>query len=204
MTKIIKSKNKVARSTGVNLWGKEDVSSNRLNVRPGQKASKMPRRVSDYGAQLNEKQKLRFHYNISEKQFKNIFKLAAKKKGDTGENFIALLESRLDSVIYRSNIAPTIFAAKQLISHKHIKVNGEIVNISSYRLKIGDVVSIRDKSKKINLIIESLDKIERDVPEYLRLDKEEQSVEIVAEAAFADVPYAFEVNVNLIIEYYSR
>jgi small subunit ribosomal protein S4 len=204
MTKIIKSKNKVARSTGVNLWGKEDVSSNRLNVRPGQKASKMPRRVSDYGTQLNEKQKLRFHYNISEKQFKNIFKLAAKKKGDTGENFIALLESRLDSVIYRSNIAPTIFAAKQLISHKHIKVNGEIVNISSYRLKIGDVVSIRDKSKKMNLIIESLDKIERDVPEYLRLDKEEQSVEIVAEAAFADVPYAFEVNVNLIIEYYSR
>lgn len=204
MTKIIKSKNKVARSTGVNLWGKEDVSSDRLNVRPGQKASKMPRRVSDYGAQLNEKQKLRFHYNISEKQFKNIFKLAAKKKGDTGENFIALLESRLDSVIYRSNIAPTIFAAKQLISHKHIKVNGEIVNISSYRLKVGDVVSIRDKSKKMNLIIESLDKLERDVPEYLRLDKEEQSVEIAAEAAFTDVPYAFEVNVNLIIEYYSR
>jgi small subunit ribosomal protein S4 len=204
MTKIIKSKNKVARSTGVNLWGKEDVSSARLNVRPGQKASKMPRRVSDYGAQLNEKQKLRFHYNISEKQFKNIFKLAAKKKGDTGENFIALLESRLDSVIYRSNIAPTIFAAKQLVSHKHIKVNGEIVNISSYRLNVGDIVSVRDKSKKMNLIIESLDKLERDVPEYLRLDKEGQSVEIAAEASFADVPYAFEVNVNLVIEYYSR
>lgn len=204
MTKIIKSKNKVARSTGVNLWGKEDVSSARLNVRPGQKASKMPRRVSDYGAQLNEKQKLRFHYNISEKQFKNIFKLAAKKKGDTGENFIALLESRLDSVIYRSNIAPTIFAAKQLVSHKHIKVNGEIVNISSYRLNVGDIVSVRDKSKKMNLIIESLDKLERDVPEYLRLDKEGQSVEIAAEASFADVPYAFEVNVNFVIEYYSR
>jgi small subunit ribosomal protein S4 len=204
MTKIIKSKNKVARSTGVNLWGKEDVSSARLNVRPGQKASKMPRRVSDYGAQLNEKQKLRFHYNISEKQFKNIFKLASKKKGDTGENFIALLESRLDSVIYRSNIAPTIFAAKQLVSHKHIKVNGEIVNISSYRLNVGDIVSVRDKSKKMNLIIESLDKLERDVPEYLRLDKEGQSVEIAAEASFADVPYAFEVNVNLVIEYYSR
>jgi small subunit ribosomal protein S4 len=204
MTKIIKSKNKIARSTGVNLWGKEDVSSARLNVRPGQKQTKAPRRVSDYGAQLNEKQKLKFHYNISEKQFKNIFKLAAKKKGDTGENFIVLLESRLDSVVYRSNIAPTIFAAKQLISHKHIKVNGKIVNISSYRLNIGDVVSIRDRSKKINLIVESLDKLERDVPEYLRLDKEDQSVEIVANPAFSDVPYAFEVNINLIIEYYSR
>ncbi|MDA7705170.1 30S ribosomal protein S4 [Rickettsiales bacterium] len=204
MTKIIKSKNKIARSTGVNLWGKEDVSSARLNVRPGQKQSRGPRRLSDYGAQLNEKQKLRFHYNISEKQFKNIFKLAAKQKGDTGESFIALLESRLDSVVYRSNIAPTIFSAKQLISHKHIKVNGKIVNISSYKLKIGDVVSIRDKSKKINLIVESLDKLERDVPEYLRLDQEDQSVEVVAKAAFSDVPYAFEVNVNLIIEFYSR
>lgn len=204
MTKIIKSKNKVARSTGVNLWGKEDTSTDRLNVRPGQKQVKGPRRISDYGAQLNEKQKLRFHYNISEKQFKNIFKLAAKKKGDTGENFISLLESRLDSVVYRSNIAPTIFAAKQLISHKHIMVNGKIVNISSYKLQIGDVVSVRDRSKKINLIVESLDKLERDVPEYLRLDKEDYSVEVVDKAAFADVPYAFEVNINLIIEYYSR
>jgi small subunit ribosomal protein S4 len=204
MTKIIKSKNKIVRSTGVNLWGSADTSSNRLNVRPGQQQSKAPRRLSDYGAQLNEKQKLRFHYNISEKQFKNIFKLAAKKKGDTGENFISLLESRLDAVVYRSNIAPTIFSAKQLISHKHIKVNGKVVNISSYRLKIGDVVSIRDKSKKMNLIIESLDKLERDVPEYLRLDNEGQSVEVVAEASFSDVPYAFEVNINLIIEYYSR
>jgi small subunit ribosomal protein S4 len=204
MTKIIKSKNKVARSTGVNLWGKEDTSTDRLNVRPGQKQVKGPRRISDYGAQLNEKQKLRFHYNISEKQFKNIFKLAAKKKGDTGENFISLLESRLDSVVYRSNIAPTIFAAKQLISHKHIMVNGKIVNISSYKLQIGDVVSVRDRSKKINLIVESLDKLERDVPEYLRLDKEDSSVEVVAKATFADVPYAFEVNINLIIEYYSR
>jgi len=115
-----------------------------------------------------------------------------------------LLESRLDAVVYRSNIAPTIFSAKQLISHKHIKVNGKVVNISSYRLKIGDVVSIRDKSKKMNLIIESLDKLERDVPEYLRLDNEGQSVEVVAEASFSDVPYAFEVNINLIIEYYSR
>ncbi|MFT5795581.1 MAG: small subunit ribosomal protein S4 [Ulvibacter sp.] len=204
MTKIIKSKNKIARSTGVNLWGREDTSSSRLNVRPGQKQTRGPRRLSNYGTQLNEKQKLRFHYNMSEKQFKNFFKLAAKKKGDTGESFIALLESRLDSVVYRSNIAPTIFSAKQLISHKHIKVNDKIVNISSYKLKVGDVVSIRDKSKKINLIIESLDKLERDVPEYLRLDKEESSVEVVAEAAFTDVPYAFEVNINLIIEYYSR
>ena len=204
MTKIIKSKNKIARSTGVNLWGREDTSSSRLNVRPGQKQTSGPRRLSNYCTQLNEKQKLRFHYNMSENQFKNFFKLAAKKKGDTGESFIALLESRLDSVVYRSNIAPTIFSAKQLISHKHIKVNDKIVNISSYKLKVGDVVSIRDKSKKINLIIESLDKLERDVPEYLRLDKDESSVEIVAEAAFADVPYAFEVNINLIIEYYSR
>ena len=153
MTKIIKSKNKIARSTGVNLWGREDTSSSRLNVRPGQKQTRGPRRLSNYGTQLNEKQKLRFHYNMSEKQFKNFFKLAAKKKGDTGESFIALLESRLDSVVYRSNIAPTIFSAKQLISHKHIKVNDKIVNISSYKLKVGDVVSIRDKSKKINLII---------------------------------------------------
>tara|TARA_Y100000389_G_scaffold69310_1_gene65949 strand:+ start:7529 stop:8143 length:615 start_codon:yes stop_codon:yes gene_type:complete len=204
MTKIIKSKNKVARSTGVNLWGKEDTSSDRLNVRPGQKQSKAPRRLSNYGSQLNEKQKLRFHYNMSEKQFKNFFKLSAKKKGDTGENFISLLESRLDSVVYRSNIAPTIFASKQLISHKHIKVNGKIVNISSYKLKIGDVVSIRDRSKEMNLIVESLEKLERDVPEYLRLDKESKSVEVVSNASFSDVPYAFEVNINLIIEYYSR
>lgn len=205
MSKRINAKKKISRKIGAALWGQAKDPQNKRNYRPGQHGKTSRGRVSDYGNQLRAKQKMKFYYgNISEKQFYNTFVKANALKGDVIENFIFLLESRLDAVIYRANFIPTVFAARQFVSHKHVTVNGKVVNIASYRLKIGDVVQIREKSRNIPVSLESLQKLERDVPSYLQLDKENYSVKFLSKPEFSQVPYPVEMNPNLIIEFYSR
>ena len=173
MSKRIAAKKKASRKLGVSLWGQAKDPFIKRNYKPGQHGAGFRSRLSDYGTQLMAKQKLKMYYgNISEKQFKNTFKEATKMKGDVSENFISLLERRLDVVVYRANFVPTVFSARQFVNHKHVLVNGKSVNIPSYRLKIGDTVEVREKSRTMNMVIESLDKMERDTPTYAQLDKE--------------------------------
>jgi small subunit ribosomal protein S4 len=151
MTRIINAKKKISRKLRVNLWGKSNDPYLKKNYKPGQHGPTARNgRTSDYGRQLKAKQQLRKYHNITEKQFKSIFKEASRQKGDASENFITLLELRLDTVIYRANFVPTIFAARQSVSHKHVLINGKKVNIASYRLKVGDVIELNDKAKTIS------------------------------------------------------
>ena len=203
--KRVNAKKKISRKLGGSLWGQDKDPYTKRNYRPGHHGASLRTRMTDYGNQLRAKQRLKFYYgNISERQFHNIFKEATKLKGDASENFIALLESRLDAVIYRSNFVSTVFAARQFVNHKHVTVNGKVVNIPSYRLKIGDVVQVREKSRKLNIVIESLDKMERDIPSYLKLDKDAHTIQITEKARFSEVPYALEMEPHLIVEFYSR
>ncbi len=205
MSKRIQAKKKLSRKLGGSLWGKANDSYAKRNYRPGQHGAASKGRSSDYGVQLRAKQRMKFYYgNISEKQFYNTFKLASRMKGDVSENFVATLESRLDAVIYRANFVPTVFSARQFINHKHILVNGKCVNIPSYRLKVGDIVQVREKSRKLTIVLDSLQNMERDVPSYLSLDKDNFSVKVTEKATFAEVPYAIEMEPHLITEFYSR
>ena len=157
MTKRINAKKKISRKLGVSLWGHAKDPFLKKNFKPGQHGAGLRSRNSDYSNQLKAKQKMKFYYgNISEKQFSNTFALAKKTRGDVSENFIGLLESRIDIIIYRANFVPTVFAARQFISHKHVVVNGKVVNIASYQLKPGDTVGIREKSKSLEVIVDSL------------------------------------------------
>ena len=135
MTKRLNAKKKISRKLGASLWGQAKDPFIKRNFKPGQHGAASKGRSTDYGVQLKAKQRLKFYYgNISEKQFRNMFELASKTRGDTSENFIGMLESRLDAVVYRANFVPSVFAARQFVSHKHVTVNGKTVNISSYRL----------------------------------------------------------------------
>ena len=204
MTKRLSAKKKISRKLGGNLWGNANDSFIKRNYRPGQHGASSKGRSSDYGNQLRAKQRLKFYYNVSERQFFNTFQLAQKIKGDSSENFIALLETRLDAVVYRANFVPTIFAARQFVSHKHVLVNGEVVNIASYRLKVGDVVSVKAKSQQLALVIESTQNQRTDVPSYLLLDKQNFSIKLQEKPVFALVPYAIKMEPHLITEFYSR
>ena len=205
MTKRINAKKKISRKLGVNLWGQAKDPYIKRNYKPGQHGAASKGRSTDYGLQLKAKQRLKFYYgNISEKQFRNTFEAASKTRGDSSENFIAMLESRLDAVVYRANFVPSVFAARQFINHKHVMVNGKTVNISSYRLKIGDVVQVRQKSRELLILLESLQKKERDIPVYLSLDAEARSIKMISKPAFADVPYASQMEPHLVTEFYSR
>jgi small subunit ribosomal protein S4 len=205
MTKRLQTKKKISRKLGVSLWGQAKDPYLKRNYKPGQHGATSRTRPTDYGMQLKAKQKLKFYYgNISEKQFRNAFKVAAKSKGDVSENFIGLLERRLDAVVYRANFVPTVFAARQFVNHKHVKVNGKIINIPSYKVSAGDVIEIRDKSKTLNIVLESLQKMERDVPAYLDLNAGNKTVKYLSVPAFASVPYATEMEPHLIVEFYSR
>ena len=205
MTKRLKSKHKVDRRLKVNLWGRPKSPFNSRAYPPGQHGQARKGKPTDYGIQLQAKQKLKAYYgNINERQFRNIYRKALSKRGDTTENLIALLESRLDTVIYRGKFAPTVFAARQLINHGHIKVNKKKVNISSYLVKETDVIEVREKSKKLNVMDGSLQSKERDVPEYISLDDKTKSVKLVRVPKFAEVPYPVIMEPSLVIEYYSR
>ncbi len=205
MTKIISSKYKVSRRLGVSIWGDSKDAFNKKNYRPGQHGQNTMIKTSDYGVHLKAKQKLRSHYGrVNEKQFRNLFALAQKMKGNTGENFVGLLERRLDAVVYRLNIAPTIFAARQLVSHGLIRVNGKKVNIPSIKLKEGDLVELKEHAKQIPIVLESIAKKERLVPDYLSFDANSLTGKFVRVPSISDVPYPFEPEVHLVVELYSR
>ena len=205
MTKRLNSKHKIDRRLKVNLWGRPKSPFNTRAYGPGQHGQTKTSKPSDYGIQLQAKQKLKAYYgNINERQFRNIYRKALAKKGDTTENLIALLESRLDTVIYRAKFAPTVFSARQMINHGHIKVNNRRVNISSYVVRSTDTIEVREKSKKLTVIDGSLQSKERDVPEYIQLDDKNKTVKLVRIPKFAEVPFPVIMEPSLVIEYYSR
>ena len=205
MTKRISSKHKIDRRLKINLWGRPKSPFNTRAYGPGQHGQSRQGKPSDYGIQLQAKQKLKGYYgNINERQFRNIYKKAAMQKGDTGENLIGLLERRLDAVVYRARFSTTIFSARQLINHGHVKVNGKKVNIASYMVSEEDTIEIRDKSKQLAFIDIALANKERETPEYIHLDEKNKKVTFVRTPKFDEVPYPVVMEPNLVIEYYSR
>jgi small subunit ribosomal protein S4 len=205
MTKRINSKHKIDRRLKINLWGRPKSPFNTRAYGPGQHGQSRQGKPSDYGIQLQAKQKLKGYYgNINERQFRNIYKKATMQKGDTGENLIGLLERRLDAVVYRARFSTTIFSARQLINHGHVKVNGKKVNIGSYMVSEEDTIEIRDKSKQLAFIDIALANKERETPEYIHLDEKNKKVTFVRTPKFEEVPYPVIMEPNLVIEYYSR
>ena len=205
MTKRIASKYKISRRMGVSLWGRAKDPVNTRTFKPGQHGPNSRKKMSDFGLQLQEKQKLKGYYgSISERQFRKIYQEASRRKGDTSENLIGLLESRLDAFVYRTGVVPTVFAARQFVSHGHVKVNGRRVNIGSYRLKAGDVVEVREKSKQLTIVLDALQAAERGVPEYIEFDNKALSAKFVRVPTFSEVPYPTVMQPNLVVEYYSR
>ncbi len=204
MSKRIEAKNKICRRLGVNLWGRAKNPVIKKDYPPGEHGAKR-RKVSDYGAQLAAKQKLKGYYgNITEKQFRRVYQEASRRRGDTAENMIGALEQRLDMVIFRLNFVPTIFAARQFVNHGHILVNGRRVTIASYVVREGDVIEVREKSKNLDLVQGSVQQPERDVPDYMTMDAKALKATFVRVPKLADVPYPVQMEPNLVIEYYSR
>ena len=205
MTKRLNSKHKVDRRLKVNLWGRPRSPFYTRGYPPGQHGQSKSAKPSDFGVQLQAKQKLKCYYgNMNERQFRNVYKKAIMKKGDSAENLIGLLERRLDAIVYRAKLATTIFSARQLINHGHLKVNGKKVNISSYQVREEDTIEVRDKSKQLALIDVALANKEREVPEYLQVDEKNKKVKFVRVPKFEEVPYPVVMEPNLVIEYYSR
>ena len=205
MTKRTAAKYKIDRRMGENIWGRAKSPVNRREYGPGQHGQRRKNKLSDFGTQLRAKQKLKGYYgDLTEKQFRRIYAEAERVKGDTGENLIGLLERRLDAVIYRAKFVPTIFAARQFVNHGHIEVNGKRVNIASYRVKEGDVVSIRERSRQLAIVLESVGLAERDVPDYLEVDNNKMTATFVRTPVLGDVPYAVQMEPNLVVEYYAK
>ena len=205
MTKRTSAKYKIDRRMGENIWGRPKSPVNRREYGPGQHGQRRKGKLSDFGLQLRAKQKLKGHYgDLTEKQFRRIFGEAERVKGDTGENLIGLLERRLDTVVYRAKFVATMFAARQFVNHGHVTVNGKRVNIPSYRVKEGDVVEARDRSKQIAVLIEATQLAERDVPDYIDADHSKMKATFVRTPALGDVPFAVQMEPNLVIEYYAQ
>ena len=205
MTKRLTSKHKIDRRIGDNLWGRAKSPQNKREYGPGQHGQRRKGKLSDYGTQLRAKQTLKGYYgNITERQFRKIYAEAERKRGDTGENIIGLLERRLDAVVYRSKLVPTVFAARQFVNHGHVAVNGQRVTISSYLVKDGDTISVRGKARDMVLVLEAIESKERDVPEYLEFDRGKMEVKFLRTPKLMDVPYPVLMNPNLVVEFYSR
>lgn len=205
MTKITAAKHKIDRRLGVNLWGRPKSPVNSRNYGPGQHGQERKGKISDYGIQLRAKQKLKGYYgSISERQFRAIFQEANRLRGDTSENMIALLESRLDAIIYRMKFAPTVFAARQLVSHGHVKVNGKRVNIGSYQVREGDEITLAGKLADNANVMAATASSERDVPDYVEVDHKKLHGKFIRKPKLADVPYPVQMEPNLVIEFYSR
>ena len=205
MTKRAASKHKIDRRLGLNLWGRPKSPFNRRPYGPGQHGQARKRKLSDFGIQLKAKQQLKKYYgDITEKQFKKVFVEAERLRGDTSELLIELLERRLDAVVFRLKFAPTVFAARQLVNHGHILVNGKILDKKSYQVKDGDEVSLKGESQNIPMIIQTLSSNERDVPEYLQLELAKCSGKFIRGPQLSDVPYPVQMEPNLVIEFYSR
>lgn len=197
-------KGKFTRIYGENLWGAVKAPVNKNANRPGQHGAAR-KKMTDFGVQLREKQKLKNYYgNINERQFRNIFAEAARRKGDTSENLVGLLETRLDSIVYRMNLAPSVFAARQMVNHGHVRVNGKPVNIASYRCSPNDTIELRDKAKQMAVTIATVQKMERQVPEYLTFTPAEFKGTVVRIPTLDEIPYAVQMNPNLVVEFYNR
>ena len=198
-------KYKIDRRMGENIWGRPKSPANRREYGPGQHGQRRKGKLSDFGVQLRAKQKLKGYYaSIGEKQFYSIYVEAARLKGDTGANLIGLLERRLDAVVYRAKFVPTVFAARQFVSHGHIKVNGRRVNVPSYQVKVGDVVEVKDASKQLVLVLEAVASGERDVPDYLEVDHSKLTAKFARVPELNEVPYPVVMEPNLVVEFYSR
>ena len=205
MTKRTSAKYKIDRRMGENIWGRAKSPVNRREYGPGQHGQRRKNKLSDFGTQLRAKQKLKGYYgDLTEKQFRRIYTEAERVKGDTGENLIGLLERRLDAVVYRAKFVPTIFAARQFVNHGHVTVNGKRVNIASYRVKEGDVIAVRDRSKQLAIVLEAIGLAERDVPDYLEVNNNKLTATFVRTPALGDVPYAVVMEPNLVVEYYAK
>ncbi len=205
MTKRHEAKYKIDRRMGENVWGRPKSPVNHREYGPGQHGQRRKGKLSDYGVQLKAKQKLRGYYgNILEKQFRGIYEEAIRMKGDSGAHLIGLLERRLDAVIYRAKFVPTVFAARQFISHGHVLVNGKRVTIASYRVKVGDVVEVKEKSKQLALVLEASGLPERDVPDYIEADHSKMTAKFTRIPHLNEVPYAVRMEPHLVVEFYSR
>ena len=205
MTKRTSAKYKIDRRMGENIWGRPKSPVNRRENAPGQHGARRKAKLSDFGLQLRAKQKLKGYYgDLTEKQFRRIFREAERVKGDTGENLIGLLERRLDAVVYRAKFVPTVFAARQFVNHGHVTVNGQRVNIASYRVKEGDVIAVRDKSKQLAVLLEAVALAERDVPDYIEADHSKMTATFVRAPGLADVPYPVVMEPNLVVEFYAK
>lgn len=205
MAKHQGKKGKIVRKLGENIFGnaKFDRLLNRKPYAPGQHGQSRRRRLSNYGVQLQEKQKIKLMYGILERQFRNYFKKAEKLNGETGTNLLQLLERRLDNVVYRMGLAPTRPAARQMVSHAHFLVNGKKVNIPSYLISPGDMIQVREKSKKLDTIVESMKRIKGDIDlPWLELDKAKM------QGSFLAVPERDQMNLTvneqLVVELYSK
>ena len=205
MSKRESAKYKIDRRMGENIWGRPKSPVNRREYGPGQHGQRRKGKLSDFGIQLRAKQKLKGYYgDVSEKQFRRLYAEANRMRGDTPENLIGLLESRLDAVVYRAKFVPTIFAARQFVNHGHVKVNGRKVNIPSYRCRPGDVIEVKEKSRQLAIVLEAVDLPERDVPEYVEADHNKMTARYVRVPQLSDVPYAVVMEPNLVVEFYSR
>ena len=205
MTKRVKSKYKINRRLGVNLWGRPKSPVNTRDYGPGQHGQRRGRKPSDFGLQLMAKQKLKGYYgNITEKQFRRYYHQATRRRGDTSENLIGFLERRLDAVVYRMKFVPTVFSARQFVNHGHILVNGKRVNIPSFLVKEGDVIEVREKSRELPLVLLAIESAERDVPDYMDVNFNKMQGTFQKTPKLSDVPYPVTMEPNLVIEFYSR
>ena len=205
MSKRATAKHKIDRRMGENIWGRPKSPVNKREYGPGQHGQRRKGKLSDYGVQLRAKQKLRGYYgNIPERQFRGIYQEAIRLRGDSGAHLIGLLERRLDAVIYRAKFVPTIFAARQFINHGHIKVNGKRTNIGSMRVKVGDVIEVKEKSRQLPLVLEAAQLAERDVPDYIEADHSKMTAKLTRIPTPGEVPYPVMMEPHLVVEYYSR
>jgi len=205
MTKRAAAKYKIDRRMGENIWGRPKSPVNKREYGPGQHGQRRKGKLSDFGTQLKAKQKLKGYYaNISEKQFRAVYDEASRLKGDTSENLIGLLERRLDTVVYRAKFVATPFAARQFVNHGHIRVNGKRVTIPSYRLRAGDVIEVKDKSKELGAVLEAIQLAERDVPDYVEVDHKKMTAKLSRIPGLSDVPYPVHMEPHQVVEFYSR
>ena len=205
MSKRVEAKHKLDRRMGQNIWGRPKSPVNKREYGPGQHGQRRKTKLSDFGTQLKAKQKLKGSYgDLTEKQFRRIYDDAERQRGDTSELLIGLLERRLDAVVYRSKFVPTPFAARQFVNHGHVKVNGRRVNISSYLVKPGDVIEVKEASKQLEVVVVASQLAERDVPDYIEVDHSKMSARVTRIPTLSEVPYAVQMEPNLVIEFYSR
>ncbi len=205
MSKRLTAKHKIDRRMGENIWGRPKSPVNRREYGPGQHGQRRKGKLSDFGVQLKAKQKLKGYYaNISERQFRSIYEEASRMTGDSSENLIGLLERRLDAIVYRAKFVPTIFAARQLVSHGHVKVNGKRVTIPSMRIKPGDQLELTPKAKELAVVLEATQLAERDVPDYVQVSHTAMTAKLVRIPALTDVPYPVQMEPHFVVEYYSR